>query len=133
MAGQQHPPGPGLCGPQPAEHALAAAVGQHLNGKHVLADPSRGQHDPLGLQHRSHRATAIAGQLVAQGCFQHRDVELFLAEQGQLPAMLQAQEVRQPPRPDAFGAGGSSTRYTRLNRAGSSRSMAPARASHRAP
>jgi hypothetical protein len=72
----------------------------------VLAHPRGGQHDPFSLQHRPRRLTAIAGQLVAQGRLQHGDVEFVLAEQGQLPAVLQAQEVRQPSRPDDFGAGG---------------------------
>ena len=61
MAGQQHPPGPGRRGPQPAEHAPPAAVGQYLHGEHVLADPGRGQHNPLGLQHGLYAVTAIAG------------------------------------------------------------------------
>ena len=75
-------------------------------GEDVLADPGGGQHDPLGLQHRPRCGTAITGELVAQGRFQHGDIELVLAEQGQLPSVLQSQEVRQPPRSDAFAAGG---------------------------
>ena len=48
----------------------------------------------------------MPADLVAQGRFEHGDVEFLLAEQGELAAVLQPQEVRQPGRADAFGAGG---------------------------
>ena len=60
VAGQKHAPGAERRGPQPAEHALAAAVGEHLRGEEVLPDPGGGQHDPFGLKHGRDRVICIA-------------------------------------------------------------------------
>ena len=62
--------------------------------------------DSLGFQIRPHVGVAVLADLVAQGCFEHGDVEFLLAEQRELAALLQAQKVRQPGWADAFGPGG---------------------------
>jgi hypothetical protein len=77
-----------------------------LPGEHVLPNPGRSQEDPLGLQIRPHASATVLTDLVAQGRFEHGGFEFFLAKQGQLAALLQAQEVRQPGWADAFGTGG---------------------------
>jgi hypothetical protein len=72
----------------------------------MLSDPGRGQEDPLSLPFRPHGGAVLLADLVAQGRLEHRDVEFILAEQSELAAVLQAQEVGQLSRDDAFGAGG---------------------------
>jgi hypothetical protein len=76
-----------------AEHAPVAAVGQHVAGEDVLTDPHGRQQDPLGLPLLLGARRAASGELVAQLRPKRRHVELLLAEQGQLPAVLQAKEV----------------------------------------
>ena len=49
----------------------------------------------------------VLGDLVAQARLEHGDAEFFLAEQRQLAAVFQAEEVGQLARADAFSAGGS--------------------------
>jgi hypothetical protein len=79
-------------------------------------------------------AVGVAFKLLPKTVLQSRKIELVLAQQDQLAALLQAQKVRQSLRPDAFArAACSSSRYIREKQAGSSRSIAPAKASHRAP
>ena len=48
----------------------------------------------------------MAGDLLAQFGFQCGDVEFLLPEQGQLAAVLDAQEIRQPAGADSLGPGG---------------------------
>jgi hypothetical protein len=98
-------PGTERGGAQAAKDALAAAVCQHVVGEYVLSDPSRRQEDPFGLQFRQHTFAAVLLDLVAEGRFEHGDVEFLLAEQSKLAAILQVQEVRQPGLADALGPG----------------------------
>ena len=85
MPGQEHPGAAERCGPQPAKHTLAPAIGQDLAGEHVLADPDRRQEDPLGLQLRPHACATVLADLVAQGRFEHGNVEFLLAERASSP------------------------------------------------
>jgi len=90
---------------QTAEHAPAAAVAQHVQREHVLADPGCCHQDPLGVPFGPPCPGGIGCDLLPQRCLEHGDSEFFLAEQGQLAAVLKFEEVRQPGRPDALGAG----------------------------
>jgi len=67
---------------------LAAAVGQHLAGEDVLADPGSCEQDPLGFQVRPHAAAVVLGDLVAQARFEDGDVKFFLAEQRRPESVL---------------------------------------------
>jgi hypothetical protein len=69
----------------------------------VLANPGRRQQDPLCLQWRPDTVADVAFNLVPKTRLQHRDIQLLLAEQSQLAAVLEAEEVRQTRRPDALG------------------------------
>ena len=54
----------------------------------MLSDPGRRQEDPLRLRLRPHACATVLADLVAQGRFEHGDVEFLLAEQGKLAALL---------------------------------------------
>src|SRR5579875_893075 len=72
-----------------------------LSFHHVLPDPGRGQQDPFGF-----RSGRVLADLLAQFGLEHGDVEFLLAEQGKLAAVLEPEEIGQPGRADALGAGG---------------------------
>ncbi len=105
MPGQQHSLGAERRRAEPAEHAPAAAVVQNAEREHMLADPGCRDQNPLGLQLRQARPGRMPGDLVPQVRFQHRDVQLVLAEQDQPVPGLQVQEVRQAIRANALGPG----------------------------
>ena len=107
MTGEEHASGPEGPRAQTAEDALIAAVAQHVLGKHVLPDAGRSQENPLGfpdLPLRPFAVPHVASELLPQACFQHGAVQLLLAQQGQLAAVLQPEEVGQPVRSDALQA-----------------------------
>jgi hypothetical protein len=104
MARQQHAFGAERRRAQAAEHTWAAAVGQHMHGEHVLPDPGCCQENPFGLQLRQ-CTSGMPGDLFPRVRLQQGNVELFLAQEGQLAAMLQSEEVRQTPGSYALGAG----------------------------
>ena len=106
MPGQQHPGAAERRGPQPAKDTPAAAVSQYLTGEHMLSDPGRRQEDPLRLQLRPRACATVPADLVAQARFEHGYVKFLLAEQSELAAVLQPQEVRQAGRVNAVGTGG---------------------------
>jgi len=73
----------------------------------VLAHTGCSQENPFGFPDLTFRlATLIQapGELLAHARLQHGAVQLFLAKQGQFAAVLEAEEVRQPVRADAFRA-----------------------------
>ena len=96
---------PNDAGTQAAEHAPAAAVGEHVLGEHMLADPGRCQQNPFGLQFGQWAFGGMPGDLVTQFRLQHGQVELILAKQGQVTAVLQPEEIWQAGRAYALGAG----------------------------
>ena len=71
----------------------------------MLADPGCCHQDPLGVPFGPPCPGGIGCDLLPQRCLEHGDSEFFLAEQGQLAAVLKFEEVRQPARPDALSAG----------------------------
>src|SRR5260370_4856711 len=80
---------------EPAGHAPAAAVGQYVPGEHVLPDPGGRQQDPLRFPfRRPEAASGLAGDLVAQLCFEHRQVELGRVTPRQKQAMVKALQAR---------------------------------------
>src|SRR5690348_9671476 len=77
---------PNAAGLEAAEHAPAAAVGQHMLGEHVLPDPDRCQQDSFGLQVRPWAGGNPAGDLLAQLGFEGGDIKFFLTQQSKLAA-----------------------------------------------
>jgi hypothetical protein len=55
---------------QPAEHAPPSAVGQPVQGEHMLPDPRRGQQDALGLPLGPGTFGGGLGNLVLEGILQ---------------------------------------------------------------
>ena len=82
---------------QPAEHAPPSAVGQHVQGEHMLPDPSRSQQDALSLLLCPGTFDSGLGDLVLEGILQSRRAEFVLAEGVEFAVMLKSEEVATQP------------------------------------
>ncbi len=71
----------------------------------MAADAGRCQQNPFGLPLGPDTPGSMAGDLLPQVRVQHGEVELLLAEQGKLVAVLEFEEIRQAARAQALGAG----------------------------
>src|SRR5690348_16860951 len=124
VPGYEHALAAERSGVQPAEHAPASAVGQDVLGEQVLPDPGRGEQDALGLLLGPGSGGGGLGDLVLEGVLQGRRAELVLAEEAELAAVLEAEEVGQAVGADALGSGrGQQGAVDGVKWAGSSRRM----------
>ena len=66
-------------------------------GEYVLADASRGQDDPFGIQ----LGQVVRGDgtldLILEGVLEYRRAQFVLAEEGELSPILQAEEIGKLP------------------------------------
>ena len=77
-----------------------------MPGEHMLPDAGRCQQNPLGIPLGPDTPGSMARDLLPQARVQHGEVELILAEQGKLAAVLEFEEIRQATGGQALGAGG---------------------------
>ncbi len=94
-------------GVQAAEDASAAAVGQHIHRENVLSYSGRGQDDPFGILLWLVTRGGATGNLIAEGAFEYRRAQFVLAEEGELAAVLQVEEIGHAVAADALGASGA--------------------------
>jgi len=106
MACQQHAFAAERRRAQATEHASAATVSQHVRGEHMLSYPYRRQQDPYRIKLGQLACGRMQSGLFAQVRLQDRDVEFLLAEQDQLTAIFQFEEIRQARRADTLSARG---------------------------
>ena len=73
----------------------------------MLPDPGRGQDDLLGILLWRVTFGGATGNLVPQGALEDRRAQFALAEEGELAAVLEIEEIGQAVAADAFGPGGA--------------------------
>ena len=127
-------PGPKRRRVQAPEDTPATAVVRHIQREHVLSHAGRSQDDPFGIL-LWHYLRRRYGQLIPQGALEYRRAQLVLAEEGKLAAVLEVEESGRPPRSMPSARAARSRRWISVNRALSSRRIAPlcVRMSHLPP
>jgi len=70
----------------------------------VLSDAGRSQDNPFGISVWPVTLGGATGNLIPQRTLEYRRAQLLLAEEGELAAVLEVQEIGQAVAADAFGA-----------------------------
>jgi hypothetical protein len=94
-------------GVQATENTATPAVVQHIQREYMLAYAGRSQDDPFGILPWPVTFGGATDNLIPQGALEYRRAQLVLAEEGELAAVLEVEEIGQAIAVDAFGAGGA--------------------------
>jgi hypothetical protein len=117
VASQLHPPGAERGRVQAAEDTSAAAVVHHIQREHVLSDAGRGQDDPFGILLKPATPGSAAGNLIPEGVLEYRHAQL-LAEEGELAAILEVEEIGRALSIYALGARGTQQQTVNIREPG---------------